>query len=451
MLTATPEAESQRLALDRLREAGKQPVSAASTAVFRISFGLLVAFSSLRFLAKGWVGTLYVQPEHHLTYRWFEWVEPLPAPFMHLHMIGLAGLGVAIALGYRFRLALGLFLIGFAYTELIDAALYLNHYWFVTMAGVLLLLLPVQHHWSLDARSGRVPQASSVPVAVVWALRSQLAVVYLFAGIAKLNGDWLLRAQPMQLWLADRADTPIIGSVFGLAGVPHVMSWAGAIFDCTIVAFLLWRRTRPLAYVTLVGFHLLTGLLFQIGVFPIVMILSTLIFFDPDWVHRFTRRATPAPLVTAPATGRIRIGLLIAFAATQIWLPLRHYAEPSNVRWSEEGYYLSWRVMLTEKAGFVEYQVTDPDTGDSWTVDPSLVLADWQRSSASTKPDLIHATALLIADHYAHHDADLDAIEVRATAWVTMNGRPATLIVDPSVDLAAHKRGEVPSGWILPG
>lgn len=449
MLTATPEADLSPSLLGRVLAAGRRPVSAASTAVFRIGFGLLVAFSSLRFLAKGWVDTLYLQPENHLTYRWFEWVEPLPAPLMHLHMVGLAVLGLAISAGYRFRPMTGLFLVGFAYTELIDAGLYLNHYWFVTMAGALLLLLPVHHHWSLDARSGRVTRSAAVPAAAVWALRSQLAVVYVFAGLAKLNGDWLLRAQPMQLWLADRTGTPIIGGLFSLSGVPHAMSWAGAVFDCTIVVFLLWRRSRPVAYATLVGFHLMTGLLFQIGVFPIVMIVSTLVFFEPDWPQRLSRRSATEVLPAAPSFGRARTAFLIAFAAVQVWLPLRHYAEPSNVRWSEEGYYLSWRVMLTEKAGFVEYQVTDPTTGDSWSVDPSLVLVDWQRSVASTKPDLIHATALLISEHYAAV-GDV-GLEVRATAWVTMNGRPAALMLDPTIDLAAHDRGEMPPGWILPG
>ena len=104
--------------------------------------------------------------------------------------------------------------------------------------------------------------------------------------------------------------------------------------------------------------------------------------------------------------------------------------------------------MLTEKAGFVEFEVTDPVTGDRWSVDPSLVLEDWQQSVAATKPDLIHATALLVADHY--ENAGRRDVEVRASAWVTMNGRPAARLIDPAVDLAARDRGELSDGWILP-
>ena len=36
-------------------------------------------------------------------------------------------------------------------------------------------------------------------------------MVYVFAGLAKLNADWLLDAQPLRIWLAARSDLPIVG------------------------------------------------------------------------------------------------------------------------------------------------------------------------------------------------------------------------------------------------
>ena len=439
----------------RVVQAAGRPVSADSVAVFRIGFGLLVAYSSMRFLAKGWVDMLYLAPEHHLSYRWFEWVQPLPAPLMHLHVAALALLGLCIALGYRHRLATALFLVGFAYTELIDAALYLNHYWFITLAGVLLLILPVHHRWSLDAAAGRVVAHRSVAAGVVWALRAQLAVVYVFAGLAKLNPDWLFGAQPMRLWLADRTHVAVVGPLLDEPVVAYLASWAGVCFDCTIVAWLLWRRSRPCAYAALVAFHLATGALFMIGVFPWVMIVSALIFFDPDWPRRLVRlsgirsaRIRHSAADSKPATRPWLVGVLAVFAVVQVVLPLRHYAIDGNVRWTGEGYYLSWRVMLTEQAGHVEYRVSDPAGGDAWMVGPDLVLTDWQAGHAATRPDLIHATARLIAEHY--EDEGIAGVEVRADAWATMNGRPAQRLIAPDVDLAAYDRGRAPPGWILP-
>lgn len=431
---------------------GARPVSAQSVAVFRIGFGLLVAFSSVRFLAKGWVETLYLEPEHHLTYPYFGWVEPLPAPWMYLWVAAVACSGVAIAVGYRLRPALGMFLVGFAYLELIDAALYLNHYWFLTVVAALLLILPVGNHWSLDAYTGRVRPSNTVPAFVVWALRAQLAAVYLFAGLAKLNADWLFRAQPLRTWLADRTDVALVGPLLDEPVVAYLASWSGAAFDCTIVAWLLWRRTRPLAYLTLVGFHLVTGALFQIGVFPLVMIVATMIFFEPDWPSRLRRtgRSAPQEVEEPGQTATIRrssMAALAVLAMLQVMMPLRHYAYPGDVRWTEEGYLGAWRVMLTEKAGHVEFEVSDPTTGEVWQASPTLVLTDWQAAVAATKPDLIHRTAQLLADYYAEQGRG--PVEIRARALVTMNGRPAQLMIDPSVDLAAEPRSLAPAGWIV--
>ena len=51
---------------------------------------------------------------------------------------------------------------------------------------------------------------------------------------------------------------------------------------------------------------------------------------------------------------------------------MRHLAYAGDVRWTEEGYYGSFRVMLTEKTGLAHVAtVTDPATGETWTVDPS--------------------------------------------------------------------------------
>ena len=118
------------------------------------------------------------------------------------------------------------------------------------------------------------------------------------------------------------------------------------------------------------------------------------------------------------------------------------------MRWSEEGYYLAWRVMITEKAGHVDYRITDPSTGRTWTAGPELVLADWQAEHADTRPGLIHVTAVLIAQHY--REAGLPDVEVRADAWVAMNGGSAHRIIDPAVDLAAQARTPAPDRWILP-
>jgi vitamin K-dependent gamma-carboxylase len=456
-----PPAPTPHLArLDRLAVAAARPVSATSVAVYRMLFGVLGAYSAARFLHKGWVESLYLAPEYHLTYPWFTGVRPLPAPLMYTAVAAMIPLGLAIAVGYRTRLAAVAYLVVFVYCELIDAALYLNHYWYVTLALALVVVLPLSRTWSLDARAGRVRSSPWVPVAVIWLLRAQLAVVYLMAGLGKLNHDWLGRGEPMGTWLAARTTLPVVGPWLDDPWVGHVTSWAGAAFDLTIVGWLLWRRSRPLAYVAVVVFHILTWRLFAIGVFPWVMIAGTLVFFPPDWpialARWLRRRADGSAVVPAipPATaagGRRGRWLLVglgAWAFVELAIPLRHLAYAGDVRWTEEGYYGSFRVMLTEKTGSLAFRVTDSVTGEAWTVEPGIVLTSWQANQAAVRADLTLAAAHLVAEHFERRG--IDDVEVRVDSFVSFNGRRRQRMIDPVVDLAALSRRARAAEYVLP-
>ncbi|MDE2785114.1 MAG: HTTM domain-containing protein [Chloroflexota bacterium] len=99
--------------------AGAQ-VDGASVAAFRAIFGLLGVLVVVRFFAHGWIGPLYVEPDHHFTYLGFGWVRPWPGWGMHAHFIALGLLSLGIAAGYRSRLCAALFCIGFTYVEPIN-------------------------------------------------------------------------------------------------------------------------------------------------------------------------------------------------------------------------------------------------------------------------------------------------------------------------------------------
>lgn len=444
--------------IDALARQAWEPVDGSSAAVFRISFGVVALVAVIRFFAHGWIDQLYVDPAHHFSYVGFEWVRAWPSPWMHVHFAALGVLGLAIAVGWRYRAAALLFALGFTYVELIDKTTYLNHYYLMSLAALLLFALPTHRAWSLDARrEGWSPMA---PRGAVWALRAQVAVVYCFAGLAKLNADWLLDAAPLRIWLPQHAGAPVVGGLLDELWVAYAFSWAGAAFDLTIVGWLLWRRSRPYAWAVLLVFHLITGQLFMIGVFPWLMTAAALIFFAPDWPRRalrrlprrlsrrFAQRSVGQPSDTRPPRwmrAAVLVGLLVL--AVQIAAPLRHYLYPGAVRWNEEGYRFSWRVLLTEKAGTVDYRVTDTESGRTWEVDPSRYLSPLQEERMTTQPDLILATAHLIRDEYAASGVE---VEVRVDVFVAMNGRPYARLIDPDVDLARERQGIGAKEWVLP-
>lgn len=426
------------------------PVDGASTSAFRILFGIIGLTAVVRFFAYGWIDALYLTPAHHFTYAGFGWVQPWPGWGMYAHFAALGLLSIGIAAGYRWRWCAALFAIGFTYVELLDQTTYLNHYYLVSLLALLLAVLP---------RDGRF-----VPRWAYWTLRFQVGVVYGFAGLAKLNPDWLLQALPLRIWLYQHGDLPAAGPLLAAPAAAYVMSWAGALFDLAVVPALLWRRTRMVAYAALALFHLLTGLLFpQLGIFPALMTASALLFLAPDWPQRLRDRILrrpdaarsdipaarrPAPPTRLPRPNRAGIIALALFILLQIALPLRHYAYPGNVRWNEQGYRFAWRVMLSEKTGFVQYRVRCPDTGQTWLVFPDAYLTPLQTERMAIQPDLILQTAHLIAADYAARGCP--GVAVNADAYVAFNGRPNARLIDPDVDLAAIKPGPYRKRWVLP-
>src|SRR5262249_49582943 len=338
-----------------LRDLVARPVDAASLAAFRILFGVVMAASAIRFIALGWVDEFYVRPPFHFTWELAPWVRPLPPPLMYGLFAALAVLACGIAAGAAYRVCAALFFVGFTYVELIDKTTYLNHYSLVSLLSALLIVVPADRLWSVDAwRRGSAAAPAVVPSWTVNVLRFQLAVVYVFAGLAKINRDWLIDAEPLRIWLAARSDLPLVGPLLAQPWVAYAFSWSGAIFDLTIVSFLVRARTRPCAYAAVAVFHVLTAILFPIGMFPWIVIVATSIFFAPDWPRRLLRVPAARTLSTMPdrfTVPRLTLAALALYAAAQIAVPLRAYWPATDPEWTYRGFNFAWRVMLVEKAG----------------------------------------------------------------------------------------------------
>ena len=275
-----------------------------------------------------------------------------------------------------------------------------------------------------------------MPAWALWALRLQFSLVYFFGGIAKLKHDWLIDAQPMRIWLAASTDFPVLGPLFAQPATAHVMSVLGAAFDLTVPLFLLGRRTRPYAFAAIVVFHLVTARLFQLGLFPWLMIAAATL-----WL----------PLRSVSAIGSFRLVPAAAPALlllVQFLLPWRHLLYPGDVLWHEQGFRFSFNVMLMEKNGSVELHVTDPATGRRWTVAPADYLTRYQAKMASSQPDMILELAHIVADDFRARGVANP--EVRVDAFASLNGRTHTRLIDPTVDLAHIPRDVWSDAWILP-
>lgn len=447
-----------------------RPVPAATLAVFRALFGLLMLFSAVRFLALGWVERQYLEGPVHFKYYGFEWVEPLPGAGMYILYAVLIAASVFVTLGLFYRVSIIVVWVVFTYCELIDLTYYLNHYYLVSLVAFLLIFLPANRAFSLDALRRPEIARKFVPLWSVGLLRFQLSLVYFYAGLAKLlSADWMLRALPLKIWLPAHEHLPVLGPLLEMEATAFAFSWFGMVYDLTIWAFLLWRPTRAFAYAAVVGFHLMTGLLFQIGVFPYAMILFTLIFFPGSFHQRvinvcreiarkmptFGRNKTKSKLSGVPRTACWRIKKRCIPAAAfffgmyvliQILWPLRSALYPGDLYWREEGYRFSWRVMLVEKAGTALFYVKDGRTGAEGAVANGEFLNRHQEKQMSFQPDMILQYAKFLAGYYA--ERGVADPKVRAEVYVTLNGRPGRLLFDPQLDLTEIEDGFAPKDWL---
>lgn len=420
-------------ALRRLLTAAREPVDAAGLAAFRVLFGLLCTVSAVRFVARGWVESIYLQPEFHFRYAGFSWIpEPSEAGLYALFgAMALAGLGIAS--GVLYRLSAAVWLGAFVWVELLEEATYLNHYYLMTLLGVLVLALPLHRGPRLPAWMG-------------WLLRGQIAIVYVFAGLAKLTPDWLA-GEPLHTWLRPMGDIPVLGPLLVLPGTAVAMAWAGTLYDLSIPLLLSARRTRALGFAAVVAFHVATWLLFPIGVFPWLMIAASTLFFAPSWPRRLLgarwdrvawRGAAPGP--RPPLGPALAAGWLLL----QVVLPLRHLGLPGDVAWTGRGFRFSWRVMLVEKTGLVEFRLVDRASGATRRVSPRADLTPQQYKMLCTEQELIaeYARHLAAEERAAGRD-----VAVYADALISLNGRPRARAVDPSVDLSVPAHA-LPDHWI---
>jgi hypothetical protein len=427
---------------------------AAPLAVFRIIFGTMMFLGIIRFWAKGWIDTLYIQPKLFFSYYGFEWVKPLGNYTYALFFICTLSC-VFIALGYKYRIAAITFFLSFTYIELMDKTTYLNHYYFVSLVGFLLILLPAGKYYSLDAM--RNQNASyKVPQWTIDALKLMMAIVYFYAGLAKLNSDWLFMANPLKIWLAPKYDLPLIGPLLKLPLTAYLFSWFGALYDLAIPFLLLYRKTRVPAFIMVIIFHVLTWLLFPIGMFPFIMIGCALIFFSPAWHRNVLAKGAALIKVEMPAINHttfrqarkltITHFVVALFLIIQLTFPFRYLLYPGELFWTEEGYRFSWRVMLMEKAGYAQFTVKDSDTGHSFYVENDVFLTPFQEKQMAFQPDFILEYAHFLHDHYKKQGVADPIVTVEST--VSLNGRPGATFIDPNVNLAKVEESFMPKQWI---
>lgn len=431
-----------------------RPVDIAPLIFFRVVIGSLMTIEMAGELLTDYSDDFF-HPTFHFSYQLFQWLEPWPPFWMHLHFLFNILMGIFVTIGLFYRWSAFLLFIGTSSAFLMEKSVYINHTYLYCLTAFLMIFLPANRAWSVDVKRRPELLQSHTPAWTVWILIFQISVVYLFAGMAKLNPDWLA-AKPLMYWLPARSHFYIIGPLLEQEWLPYLMSWCGATFDLLIVPFMLWRKTRKWAFGIAILFHLTNVSIFGIGTFPWYSIAMTALFFPPAAFRKLPYLRDKLPPLdkesysykNSPGWQKLKVSLIAVYVLIQITIPARQYFYSGNTSWTEDGHNFSWHMMLRSKTGSVRYKVIMPEVKREKDVKIFDYITHNQYQSMVGKPDMILELAHHIAKEYRKQG--YEKVEVYADCRLSFNGRPIQAFVDTTVNLAEEERRLGAYQWVLP-
>ena len=405
--------------------------------VFRIFFGFLVACESFGAILTGWVKRILIDPEVTFSFIGFEWLKPLPGFGMYFYFLAMGVFGLAIMLGYRYRIAIISYTLLWAGVYFMQKTAYNNHYYLLLLISFLLIFLPANSYASLDVRQNRIKEENTMPYWISLLFIIQVAIVYVFASIAKFYPDWLDGTFTRNL-LADSTNVITLKKLFLQKWFYLFIAYMGIIFDLLIVPLLLFKKTRMLALLASLTFHLFNAIFLEIGIFPFFALTFALFFYEPETIRKIFLKKKPKIEIENLHQNfygkRIVYVLMVPYLIIQLLLPLRHHFIEGDVLWTEEGHRLSWRMMLRERNGYITIQIRDLKTGNVSIYDYQKNLTDKQAQNLATKPDFIWQYCQRIKEEYKGKP-----IAIYIDCKNSINRKEYKSLIDPKFDMAKAK------------
>ncbi|UJH68678.1 HTTM domain-containing protein [Allomuricauda sp. SCSIO 65647] len=430
-----------------------KPIDNAPLVVFRIFYGFLVAAECYGAIATGWVRRTLIEPKFTFNFIGFEWLQPLPDNGMYIYFAIMGTLGLMMMVGLKYRVSAFAFAVLWSGVYLMQKTSYNNHYYLLMLLAYIMAFLPAHRDASIDAKLNPSAQTNIMPNYIRWFIISQLFIVYTYASVAKLYGDWL-DFSIIEILMKGKKGYFLIGELLQEKWLHKCVAAFGILFDLLVVPALLWKPTRKWAFGFSIFFHLFNSYVFRIGIFPYLSLAFTVFFFAPQTIRNIFLRKKKIDIPTAlpkPKKHRSIVTIAAIYLAIQVALPLRHHFFEDHVLWTEEGHRLSWRMMLRTRSGSLTIKVVNKETGEKTIVDLNEYLTKKQKRKVACYPDFTWQFAQYLKKEHAQKGED---ISVFVNSRVKVNQRKYQLFIDPEVDLASvpwkhfsHHEWIMPSGW----
>ncbi len=433
------------------------PIHPANLGLFRMLFGLVMAIQTVWFIASGFVEKEVIEPIIHFKFYWFSFLEPLPALGMHGLMGVLLIASILVMIGWQYRKAMVVFFVSFTYLWLLDKGYFNNHYYLISLLSFLMIFMNADACFSLKAKSAKNGSKAGsalqfIPRWQPFILKAQLVIVLVISGINKINPYWLFDYQPMKYILEQKALAS--GATFS-GSIPILLffCYGGLLLDLFVGIGLWWKKTRIPSAIALILFNLINFWMFynigEIGIFPLLMIASIVLFLEPATVIKRTppfvsqffsisNSDQPSAKTSIPKTKKIIPYLVGGYLIFHLLFPFRHLLYPGHVDWTGQGQRFAWRMkIMLKEIKDIQFKL-EGHNGQEYPVTVAKMLSPKQYTNLIYYPDLIPQLAQRLKKEGI--SKGLTNPKVKADFKVKFMGRPGYFpIVDPNTDLSKAK------------
>lgn len=428
-----------------------QRIDNSSLIIFRIFFGILISLECFGAIATGWVNRNLIAPKFKFPFIDFDFLQPLPGNGMYFYF-GIMGLmGICIALGFKYRASMITFTTMWTATYLMQKTAYNNHYYLLILISLIMCFFPAEKSRSIDVKLNPKIESNAMYAYIKWIVVLQLFIVYTYASIAKIYGDWL-DFSTIAVLMHSKRNYWLVGDILQEPWIHTVIGSVGILFDLLIVPALLWKPTRKAAFFLSLFFHLFNSIIFQIGIFPYLSIAFSVFFFEPETIRKIFFKSK-IPLTTSkviiPNYKNILLIVAAVYFLTQLLLPVRHYTFEDDVLWTEEGHRMSWRMMLRSRQGKGRYKVVDKNTEEVFIINPKDYVSRSQERKIFAYPDFAWQFAQYLKKEFKEENRDVSVY--LENSKISINRKPYEPFIDSKTDLAAETWYRTKHhSWILP-
>lgn len=462
-----------------------ESINPSIVSVFRIIFGSFMIYQMFSYFSLDYTYQFMAGPEILFPYRGFTFLEPLPLGILKGIHVGLLISAVLITLGFWYRYAMIFFFLGFSYFSFIDKTLFNNHIYLISLLAFVLIFIEADKKYSLRSKRSDKKLSDKIPAWNQYILIFLISLPYFFGGIAKLSSNWL-NTNLTQIMITESKDS-FLKDFFSENILINMFTYGGIIYDLSIVFLLLYKRTRMLGVLLVIIFNYAnnTILFNDIGIFPMLMVSSTILFFNASKAGKFIdslfAKKKPIKLgkiKSVRSKKKIRqkqslasSQIMVASGVNQVWsyrrkitgcciglfvifhllIPFRYVLLTDNPEWTGLGSRFAWRMkMQSREIKTFNMTLTDRISGASGEIDFRSFLSANQLIHIVEDPyNFIHFAKYLhpmVEKKYGIDDPKI-TVEIK----VSFNGLQTQYMISPTADLI--RLDESPfaeNSWITP-